>query len=79
MSDLRCVRAAGEAGTVSLLMADDGLSSCGESPMSGKDTKRSCAAKEVARTHHNSGGPDLCVTVPWDLQKLLSAPSKSGN
>ena len=80
VSDLHRVRAAGEAGTVSLLMADDGLSRCGESPMSGKDTKRSCAAKEMARTHRNSGGPDLCdITVPWDLQKLLSVPSKSGS
>lgn len=61
-------------------MADGGLSRCGESPMSGKDTKRSCAAKEMARTHRNSGGPDLCdITVSWDLQKLLSVPSKSGN
>ena len=44
--------------------------------MPGEDAKRACAAKEIARAQHSSGGPDLCVTVPWDLQKL---PSKSGS
>lgn len=51
----------------------------GESPVPRKDAKRVWAARKMESVCHSSWGPDPHVTVPLELQKFPSVPSKSGN